>query len=239
MRLNRFLSSRGVGARRKCDEMIRQGRVKMNGHTVMEPGVQVEIGRDTIDVDGNVIETTVRLVYVLLHKPAGYVVTVRDPQNRPTVFDLMDGISQRIFPVGRLDLDVGGLLLLTNDGNMSYRLIHPRYEVEKIYTLLVRGRPNSKALRAIESGIQLEDGLTAPTEVRILDNGEKITLLEMKMHEGRKRQIKRMWSAVGHPVVSLTRTAFAGLTIDDLRPGEWRFLRDDEVMWLKMNVGLS
>ena len=238
MRLNRFLASRGVDARRKCDEIIRTGRVKINRCTVLEPGFQVEVGRDLVSVDGKPL-SSVRLVYILLNKPALYVVTVRDPQNRATIFDLVKGIQQRIFPVGRLDFDVEGALLLTNDGELTHRLIHPRFEVEKVYHVLVQGKPDRKALQFVREGLQLEDGLTAPTEVTVLCEKEETTLLELKMHEGRKRQIKRMWSAVGHAVLTLTRIAFAGLTIEGLRAGEWRFLTQVEVNNLKEKVGLS
>ena len=239
MRLNKFLASRGVDARRKCDDLIQKGRVKINNRTVLEPGFQVEMGRDLVSVDGKVIETTVRLVYILLYKPAGYVVTAKDPQNRPTVFDIIEGIGQRIFAVGRLDLDVEGALLLTNDGEVGHRLIHPRYEIEKIYHVLVMGKPSQKTLRAVSEGLHLNDGPTAPAEVVILKGDGETTLLELKIHEGRKRQIKRMWSSVGHSVVKLIRTVFAGLTIDGLQPGEWRYLSKDEVNQLKEMVGLS
>ena len=229
MRLNRYLASRGVGARRTCDEMIRQGRVRVNSRTITEPGVAINIDRDTVELDGTIVEATVTLVYVLLHKPAGYVVTAKDPQNRPTVFHLLEDVGQRIFPVGRLDLDVEGLLLLTNDGDLGFRLSHPRYEVDKIYRVLVEGKPDRQTLDTIRGGFQLDDGPTAPMDVIVVDEGEHGTMLEMKMHEGRKRQVKRMWSSLGHPVTHLIRTGFADMTIDGLRTGQWRYLTPEEV----------
>ncbi|MFQ6092450.1 MAG: pseudouridine synthase [bacterium] len=238
MRLNRFLASLGVGARRKCDELIRQGRVKVNGRSVMEPWFQVEKGRDAVEVDGEYVGARVKLVHILLNKPAGYVVTAADPQNRPTVFDLIGCVEQRVFPVGRLDLDVEGLLLLTNDGDLSYRLTHPRFEVEKVYRVLVTGKPDRRALRSMQTGLQLEDGPTAPTEVRVVRGDGKTTLLELRMHEGRKRQIKRMCKALGHPVIKLVRIAFAGLSINGLHVGEWRYLTSAEVGRLNKCVGL-
>jgi 23S rRNA pseudouridine2605 synthase len=239
MRLNRFLATQGVGARRTCEDIIRDGRISVNGRIVTELGLVVEADRDTVELDGDRIGTAVKLVYALLNKPAGYVVTAKDPQNRPTVFHLLEGIEQRIFPVGRLDLDVEGLLLLTNDGDLGFRLTHPRYEVEKTYQAVISGKPDKQTLHAIEEGMQLEDGPTAPIHVTVFRATKNETFLEMKMHEGRKRQIKRMWSTLGHPVISLVRTGFASITLDGVRTGQWRYLTPEEVQRLRTKVGLS
>lgn len=238
MRLNKYLASHGVGARRKCDEFIRAGRVRVNGRAVTELGTRIEVDQDMVEVDGRRLESTRGLVYILLNKPAGYVVTVKDPQNRPTVFDLLEGIEHRVFPVGRLDLDVEGLLFLTNDGDLSYRLTHPRFQVEKVYRVEVQNRPGEDALRSLQSGVHLDDGRTAPAAVRRVGGDGGTTVFEMRMHEGKKRQVKRMWSAIGHPVIRLQRISFGGLHLKGVRRGEWRFLKRDEIERLKESVGL-
>ena len=233
------MASRGLGARRTCDDIIRQGRVRVNGLAVTEPGCAIDAHRDTVEVDGKILEAVVNLVYILLNKPVGYVVTARDPQGRPTVYDIVTGLEERIFSVGRLDADVEGLLLLTNDGDLSYRLTHPRYEVEKTYRVLVAGRPDRGRLEDLQRGVQLEDGPTAPTDISVLQEREGESLVEMKMHEGRKRQVKRMWAAVGHPVKRLVRTGLAALTLEGLKTGQWRHLTPDEVRRLRELVGLE
>lgn len=238
MRLNKYLAFHGVGARRTCDEFIREGRIRVNGCVVRELGTQVKVGQDRVEVDGKRLELTRRLVYILLNKPAGYVVTAKDPRHRPTVFDFLKDIEQRVFPVGRLDLDVQGLLLLTNDGALSFRLTHPRFQVEKVYRVVVEGRPEGEILRSIRSGLRLDDGPTAPADVKQIGGDDRATMFEMRMHEGRKRQIKRMWSALGHPVLALERISFAGLTTKGLAQGEWRFLEREEIEKLKERAGL-
>jgi 23S rRNA pseudouridine2605 synthase len=221
MRLNAFLARAGVASRRGADELIKAGRVTVNG----EPGqlnTFVE-ARDRVEVDGRPVAAQA-LAYVLLHKPAGVVTTARDPQGRPTVVGLVDHPA-RVVPVGRLDADTTGALLLTNDGPLAHRLAHPRYGVEKVYEVEVEGDPDARALDALRDGVELEDGLTAPAKARRLGPGR----LELILHEGRKHQVKRMCEAVGHPVRRLHRSRYAGLTLDGLAPGEWRELSDEEV----------
>jgi pseudouridine synthase len=191
--------------------------------TVIVPG-------DRVELDGEAIEPE-PLTYVLLHKPAGVVTTARDPQGRRTVVGLV-AHERRVVPVGRLDADTTGALLLTNDGSLANRLAHPRYEVDKVYEAEVEGRPSSEALRRLAEGVELEDGLTAPAEVRRLGPSR----LELVLHEGRKHQVKRMCEAVGHPVRRLHRREYAGLTVEDLEPGEWRQLRADEVKRLRAST---
>ncbi len=178
--------------------------------------------RDRVEVDGERVVRQ-RLAYVLLHKPAGVVTTARDPQGRPTVVELVPP-EPRVVPVGRLDADTTGALLLTNDGQLAHRLAHPRYGVEKTYLAEVEGDPGEEALRALRDGLELEDGRTAPAQARRLGPGR----VELVLHEGRKHQVKRMLAAVGHPVVQLHRSAYAGLTLDGLEPGQWRELGADE-----------
>jgi pseudouridine synthase len=191
--------------------------------TVIAPG-------DRVELDGEAIEPE-PLTYVLLHKPAGVVTTARDPQGRGTVVGLV-AHERRVVPVGRLDADTTGALLLTNDGPLANRLAHPRYEVDKVYEAEVEGRPSSEALARLAEGVELEDGLTAPAEVRRLGPSR----LELVLHEGRKHQVKRMCEAVGHPVRRLHRREYAGLTVEDLEPGEWRELRADEVKRLRAST---
>ena len=225
MRLNAYLARGGVASRRGAEDLIRAGRVRVNGEvaglaTFVEP-------RDTVDVDGRPIEPE-PLTYVLLHKPAGVVTTARDPQGRATVVGLV-GHERRIVPVGRLDADTTGALLLTNDGPLAHRLMHPRYEVDKVYEAEVEGEPSDEALAQLAEGVELDDGPTAPARVRSLGP----SLVELTIHEGRKHQVKRMLQAVGHPVRRLHRSRYAWLTLDGLAPGELRELTPDEVKRLR------
>jgi 23S rRNA pseudouridine2605 synthase len=229
MRLQKFLAQAGVASRRRAEELIRAGRVKVNGTTVTAMGVQVEPGRDLVEVDGKAVKLIEKKVYYLLYKPPGYVTTVDDPQGRPKVIDLLKGIKERIYPVGRLDYATEGLLLLTNDGDLTLRLTHPRYGVTKTYRALVKGVPDEQTLQKLATGVKLEDGFTAPAEVKLLRTGKGTSLLELTLREGRKREVRRMCAAVGHPVLWLKRTKMAFLTLKGLRPGEYRQLTKEEV----------
>src|SRR3954469_20623866 len=221
MRLNAYLARAGVASRRKADELIKAGRVTVNGERG-ELNTFVE-RHDRVEVDGERV-TAQELTYVLLHKPAGVVTTASDPQGRKTVLGLVD-VPERVVPVGRLDVDTTGALLLTNDGPLAHRLAHPRYGVEKVYVADVEGRPTAMALRALAEGVELEDGMTAPATVRCLAPSR----VELTLHEGRNRQVRRMLEAVGHPVERLHRSVYAGLTLEGLEPGAWRELTPGEV----------
>jgi 23S rRNA pseudouridine2605 synthase len=225
VRLNAFLARAGVASRRGADELIRSGRVRVNGEPG-ELGTFVERG-DVVELDGQRLEPE-PLVYVLLHKPAGVVTTARDPQGRPTVVGLV-GHERRVVPVGRLDADTTGALLLTNDGPLAHRLMHPRYEVDKVYEAEVDGEPDDEALARLADGVELDDGVTAPAGVRRLGP----SLVQLTIHEGRKHQVKRMLEGVGHPVRRLHRREYAGLALEGLAPGEWRELTQDEVRALR------
>ena len=225
VRLNAYLARAGVASRRGADELIKAGRVRVNG----EPGALnsfVEAG-DEVELDGRRLAAQA-LAYVLLHKPAGVVTTARDPHGRPTVVDLVRHPA-RVVPVGRLDADTTGVLLLTNDGPLAHRLAHPRYEVDKVYEADVGGTPDDAALRRLEEGVELDDGRTAPARVRRLGPSR----IELAIHEGRKHQVKRMLEAVGHPVTRLHRSRYAGLTVEGLGPGESRELTGAEVEMLR------
>jgi 23S rRNA pseudouridine2605 synthase len=225
VRLNAFLARAGVASRRGADELIRGGRVRVNGEVA---GLATRVGgHDRVEVDGSPV-TLQELAYVLLHKPAGVVTTARDPHGRPTVVGLVE-LDRRVVPVGRLDADTTGALLLTNDGPLAHRLMHPRFGVEKTYEVEVEGEPPAEALRRLRTGIELEDGPSAPAEARRLGPSR----LELTLHEGRKHQVKRMCAAVGHPVTRLHRRAYAGLTLKGLAPGEWRELTPAEIEALR------
>jgi 23S rRNA pseudouridine2605 synthase len=229
VRLNAYLARAGVASRRRADELILDGRVRVNG----ERGALNTVVRseDVVEVDG-VRVAAQPLSYVLLNKPAGVVTTARDPQGRPTVVDLVSR-ETRVVPVGRLDADTTGALLLTNDGPLAHRLAHPRYGVPKVYEAEVEGEPGAGALAALREGVELEDGRTAPAEARLLAPG----VVELTLHEGRKHQVKRMLEAVGHPVRRLHRSRYAGIGVDGLEPGEWRELSAEEIRELRAGAG--
>jgi pseudouridine synthase len=225
MRLNAYLARAGIASRRKADELIKAGRVRVNG----EPGQLNTFVRadDRVEIDGRRVAKQ-RLAHLLLYKPAGVVTTARDPQGRPVVVDLVPR-EPRVVPVGRHDADTTGALLLTNDGELAHRLAHPRYGVEKTYVVDVEGRPDDAALDRLRRGVELDDGITAPARVRRLGRSQ----IELTIHEGRNRQVKRMLDAVGHPVQRLHRSAYAGLTLGGLEPGAWRELEPPEVERLR------
>ncbi|MDX6474295.1 MAG: rRNA synthase [Gaiellaceae bacterium] len=221
MRLNAYLARAGLASRRGADDLIKAGRVLVNG----EPGqlnTFVE-ATDRVEVDGREVGKQ-RLAHLLLYKPAGIISTARDPQGRPTVVDLVPN-GTRVVPVGRLDADTTGALLLTNDGELAHRLAHPKYKVEKVYVAEIGGNPGEDVLQRLRDGVELDDGVTAPAQVRRLGPHS----LELTIHEGRNRQVKRMLDAVGHPVRSLHRSTYAGLKLGGLVPGQWRELEPSEV----------
>jgi 23S rRNA pseudouridine2605 synthase len=227
-RLQKLLASAGVASRRAAEELITAGRVRVNGRVIRELGAKADLRRDKITVDGKTLVRE-RHVYYLLHKPRGTVTTLDDPEGRPTVMEILKGVPERIFPVGRLDWNTAGALLLTNDGDLTQALTHPRRKVIKTYAVKLQGHPSDETLERWREGVELEDGRTAPADVWMLSVGPNTTYLRVAIREGRNRQIHRMGEATGHAVLRLTRTDFAGLGVDDLRPGEYRPLTAAEV----------
>ncbi len=235
-RLARFLARAGIASRRHAEELIAAGRVQVNGITVTGQGTRIHPEHDSVFVDGKPVRSPSRYVYLLLNKPVGYVSTAYDPQGRPTVLDLLPAELRdlRVYPVGRLDIDTSGLLLLTNDGDFALHLTHPRYSVQKRYQALVQGCPPESALAALRSGVTIAEDKgrshkTAPAQVRLLRQAGTNCWLALTIHEGRKRQVRRMLAAVGHPVLELTRVGVGPLELGDLPVGKWRYLTGEEV----------
>lgn len=264
-RLQKVLAKAGVASRRHAEQLIADGRVTVNGNKVTALGTKVS-RKDRIQVDGRSIHQSEELHYYLLNKPVGVITSTSDPQGRPTVLDLMKDVPVRVYPVGRLDYDTSGLLVLTNDGELAHRLMHPSYEIEKTYRVWVQGPVSMNALITLRQGVQLEDGITAPAKIKRLstvfkgtsfksqdqkniknikdsfkDNNDKhFEILEVTIHEGRNRQIRRMFAAIGFPVVKLERISFGTLTLENsLRSGSYRALTREEVKKLRSKVGLS
>ena len=231
MRLQKYMAECGVASRRKCEEIIAQGRVMLNGVVVVQQGEQVDPEWDTVTVDGVSIKHNAAPVYIMLHKPCGVVTTASDQFGRRTVLDLVD-VPQRIYPVGRLDYDTEGLLLLTNDGAFAYQMTHPGHEIEKTYLATVEGVPGKEILEKLRCGILLEGRLTAPAKAKPTGTvGGKSRVL-LTIHEGRNRQVRKMFQAVGFPVISLKRISIGKLSLGTLPVGEWRYLTPEELAFL-------
>lgn len=233
MRLNRFLALCGLGSRRKCESFIQAGRVAIDGNFVESVGTSVNEKESIVTVDGKRIFPPPKLIYILLNKPKGYVTTASDELGRKTVFDLLPD-DFRLFPVGRLDKDTVGALLLTNDGAFAFQLIHPKFNVDKIYQVSLNKPIKNEHVKKLLSGILLEEGVTSPCQVKIVRPDRK--KIEVILHEGRKRQVRRMLKSLGYEVVNLIRTQFGTLTLKNLKPGEWRYLTDQEVADLKTRM---
>ncbi len=232
-RLQKYLAHAGIASRRKAEELILAGRVKVNGITITQLGSKIDPERDVVMVDQKTVKTENKYEYYILNKPLQVVTTMHDPQGRTKVTDLLKGIKARVYPVGRLDYHTEGLLLLTNDGELAYRLMHPKYKVAKTYLVTVKGIMDKNTLNKLQKGVLLEDGPTMPAKVTILEAGNDYTQLEMTIHEGRNRQVRRMCQAVGYPVVCLKRIKFGPLSLGQLKPGQYRKLEEDEIRRLK------
>ena len=233
VRLQKYLAEHGVASRRSAEQLIQDGRVSVNKKVVQEMGLKIQPGKDQVRVDNQLIGGTVQLRYILLNKPSGYICSAQDDRGRRTVLDLIDGVSERIYPVGRLDYDTAGLLLLTNDGALTHHLLHPSHAVEKTYLAEIEGYPDNRAMEKLRRGLRLRDGWTAPAKANIVRRKGTTTWVELTIHEGRNRQVRRMMEAIGFPVQRLKRTKLAFLDVKDLRLGEWRELSASEVQRLK------
>jgi 23S rRNA pseudouridine2605 synthase len=236
-RVQKVLAAAGIGSRRACEELIAAGRVAVDGE-VVTLGAKADARSQIITVDGERVHTNPTLVYLLLNKPTGYVTTVTDPQGRPTVMDLVPA-SPRVYPIGRLDRDTEGLLLLTNDGELANRLAHPSFEVEKTYVAQIRGPAKRRAVRQLLDGVELDDGAARARSVRELGNAGDKTLVEIVLAEGRKREVRRMLQAVGLPLERLARVRVGPLALGDINPGKFRPLTGAEVRALYVAVGMA
>ncbi len=237
-RLQKFLARQGVASRRKAEEMILAGKVKVNGKTVTVLGSRVDPQKDKVEIEGRQLKKSPSpAVYFMLNKPRGYISSLADPKGRKTVADLIQAIPERVYPVGRLDYDSEGLLLLTNDGDLTLALTHPSHQVRKIYRVRVQGLPNARKLARLETGVPLKDGLTAPATVRFVDLLKGNALLEISIQEGRNRQIRRMCEYIGHPVLRLKRIRIGNLALGNLKSGEYRALTAKELKLLKAAKG--
>lgn len=234
-RLQKIISAAGITSRRAAEELILAGRVTVNGTVVTELGTKADPASDRITVDGKLLVISGRHLYILLNKPTGYITALKDSQGRPLVIDLLKGVDERVYPVGRLDYNTEGLLLLTNDGDLSNRLMHPRHEVEKEYFVRVRGKVSEQQLKRLAEGVELEDGRTAPAVVRLVKSGEQNDWISVAIHEGRNRQVRRMCEAVSLSVVRLRRVRYGTLSLGALKPGEFRHLSEAEVSELSGN----
>lgn len=239
IRINKFLSLCGVASRRGAEELIKKGKVTVNDAVVESLGTIVDESRDKVKVDGREVTPVVHPYYVLLNKPPNVLTTLHDPFGRRTVAHLLKGIKTRVYPVGRLDFDTQGVLLLTNDGELAYRLAHPKFQIPKVYEAEVEGTFTIEAGRRIRDGIRLQDGHTGRAEAKILTVEPKSSRVRLTLTEGHKREVKQLLRAVGHPVTRLRRVEFAGLRVDDIRSGHWRYISREEVRRLRDLVGLT
>lgn len=241
VRINRWLASAGIGSRRKCDDLIRAGVVSINGRALTRLGTLVDPDVDSIAVDGLVVGRADAPLVLVANKPVGVLSTVTDSFKRKTVIDIAreHGYAMRLFPVGRLDLDTSGILLLTNDGDLAYRLTHPRFKIEKTYRLIVDGIVGDDTIAAIESGVEIDEYRTKPCTVAIVRRGGRTTTLDVRLTEGRKRQIRRMFALFDHRTIELTRTALGDLCFEDLVPGAMRLLSKGEELRLRELAGLT
>jgi pseudouridine synthase len=231
-RLQKVLSQAGITSRRKAEALILSGRIRVDDKLITNLGTKVDLRTQFIEIDGYPLKIP-SLVYIMLYKPRNYLTTLYDPLGRPKVKDLLKDLSIRVFPVGRLDFDTEGLLLLTNDGEFANHLIHPRYKKPKTYLVKVKGNPDVLVLKKLREGVKLEERKTGPAQIKLVRTSKDNSWLEITIYEGRYHQIKRMCEAVGHPVLHLKRIRIASLSLDRLRPGEYRFLTDKELNQLK------
>ena len=243
IRLQKYMADCGIASRRKCEEYISNGFVKVNGKIITELGVKVNPEKDMVEYNGKKLKNNKENsnVYILLNKPIGYVTTVKDQFSRQTVLDLINGVNERIVPVGRLDMYTSGALILTNDGNFVYKVTHPKYEIEKTYIVTLSGIIQAEAVEKLKNGVKIEDYTTKPAKVKIIkiDYDKNITRLEIIIHEGKNREVRKMCEAVGYKVIALHRSKIGNVNVKDLKIGQWRYLKLDEiedVLQKKLNI---
>lgn len=235
IRLQKYLADCGIASRRKSEELIKQGQVKVNGKTITELGTKVIPNKDSVEYNGKKIELKKEYVYILLNKPIGYVTTVKDQFNRDSVLDLVK-TNKRLVPVGRLDMYTSGALILTNDGDFVYKVTHPKHEIEKTYTVTIIGIVKKEEVEKLKKGVEIENYITKPAKVKILkiDEEKNQSRLEITIHEGKNRQVRKMCEAIGHKVLALHRSKIAGIDVKDIPLGKWRYLTSKEVNKIKM-----
>lgn len=231
-RLQKYLAECGIASRRKCEQLILDGKVKVNGETVRELGVKVDPNKDVIEYNGKIVTKVNKNIYIMLNKPVGYITTVKDQFDRPSVIDLVN-IDDRVYPIGRLDYDTSGLLLLTNDGDLANKLMHPRHNINKVYIAQIKGVPDKMKLDMFRNGLRIDNYKTAKAEIDILKVANGNSTVRIVIHEGRNRQIRKMCELIGHPVLKLKRVKIGNLDIGNLKTGQWRYLSKDEVEYLK------
>ncbi len=231
MRLQKYLAQCGVASRRTAEKLIGEGHVTVNGTVITEMGVKVT-GKEKILVDGKPAKPESRKIYIMIHKPTGVLSSAKDDRERVCVVDLVEGVDERLYPVGRLDYDSSGLLLLTNDGDFMQKMTHPSFEIWKTYEAVVKGTPNESHVKRFADGMELDDGKTLPALLTVIGYKGNNAIAEVRIREGRNRQVRRMMEKIGHPVVSLKRTAFGSLELGELKPGKWRHLTDKELAQL-------
>jgi len=231
-RLQKFLADCGIASRRKSEELIKNGYVTVNGQVTRDMGTKINPDKDIVTYKGKRVKKTSSKVYIMLNKPAGYVTTTREQFNRKKVTDLIKGINTRVYPIGRLDYNSSGLLLLTNDGDMTFKLTHPGHEVEKTYIVKIKGLPSQDKIEKLRNGIEIDGRLTSTAKVELLSTNKKYSILKFVIHEGRNRQIRKMCSAIGHEVIDLKRISIGKIKLGDLKEGHFRLLTKSEIDYL-------
>jgi 23S rRNA pseudouridine2605 synthase len=238
-RLNKIIAMAGIASRRRADELISSGLVTVNGRVESSLGSKAVWGADSIAVNGQPVPDPPKNVYVMLNKPFGYVSTLRDPEARPIIRDLIRDVEERLYPVGRLDFDSQGLLILTNDGELAYRLMHPRYHVARTYKVTIEGHISDRSVERLTKGVHLEDGPASPAHIKVVERRRERSVVRITIFEGRSREVRRIFEAVGHNAIKLIRIGYGSLHLGDLRVGKYRRLTDSEVKTLRSSVGLD
>ena len=235
MRINKYIASCGIASRRKAEEIILQERVKVNGNIVKDLSFNIDEQNDLVEIDNKKINIKKENIYIVLNKPEGYITTVKDQFDRPSVVDLLTDIKERIYPIGRLDYETSGLLILTNDGDLTYKLTHPKHEVAKVYIARVKGIPSYEEITNFENGLYIEDYKTSPAKIKILEKNEEknYSICQIQIHEGRNRQVRKMCKAINHPVQRLKRVAMGKITLKGTEVGKYRHLTNEEIKYLK------